>query len=143
MQNYKIIIDYNYKEEDIIEEAVLTFNMYADKPNINCMSLETIPAWLHNYPIPDDELDNKTASIAEVEAGVRSKKSYIEEFGNAEDAEAEFQRILDNTNVLREAFFAYKTTPCALSGRAILRRIPTAFSARYRWQALSRTRIWA
>jgi hypothetical protein len=87
---------------DIIEEAVLTFNMYADKPNINCMSLETIPAWLHNYPIPDDELDNKTASIAEVEAGVRSKKSYIEEFGNAEDAEAEFQRILDEQSQVNE-----------------------------------------
>ena len=87
---------------DIIEEAVLTFNMYSDKPDIGTMSLETIASWLHNYPIPDDELDNKTASIAEVEAGVRSKKSYIEEFGNAEDAEAEFQRILDEQSQVNE-----------------------------------------
>ena len=87
---------------DIIEEAVLTFNMYSDKPDIGTMSLETIASWLHNYPIPDDELDNKTASIAEVEAGVRSKKSYIEEFSNSEDAEAEFQRILDEQSQLNE-----------------------------------------
>jgi hypothetical protein len=86
----------------IIEEAVLTFNLYSDKPNIQTMSIQTIPAWIHNYPIPDDELDNKTAAIAEVEAGVRSKLSYIEEFSNKEDAQAEFDRILDEQNQAQE-----------------------------------------
>lgn len=86
----------------IIEEAVMTFHLYSDKPNIGAMYIDTVPAWIHNYPIPDDELDNKSASIAEVEAGVRSKKSYIEEFSNAEDAEAEFQRILDEQSQFNE-----------------------------------------
>ena len=86
----------------IIEEAIITFNLYTEKPTRESINLETTCVWLHNYPIPDDELDNKTASIAEVEAGVRSKKSYIEEFGNAEDAEAEFQRILDEQSQVNE-----------------------------------------
>ena len=86
----------------IIEEAVLTFNLYPDKPNIQTMSIQTIPAWIHNYPIPDGELDNKTAAIAEVEAGVRSKLSYIEEFSNKEDAQAEFDRILDEQSQSQE-----------------------------------------
>ena len=86
----------------IIEEAVVTFNMYSDKPNIQTMSLKTIPSWIHNYPIPDDELDNKTAAIAEVEAGVRSKLSYIEEFSQKEDAQAEFDRILEEQGQVNE-----------------------------------------
>ena len=66
------------------------------------MSLETTVYWQHNYPIPDDEADNKTVAIQEVQANVRSKKSYIEEFSNNEDAEAEYQQILDETNQMNE-----------------------------------------
>ena len=49
----------------------------------------------HNYPIPDDEIDTKTIAIKEVEANVRSKQSYIREFGSAEEADKEFDEILD------------------------------------------------
>ena len=86
----------------IIEEAVATFNLYSDKPEIGTMALETTTQWIHNYPIPDDELDNKQAGIAEVTAGVRSKKSYIEEFSDCEDAEMEFQTILDEQGQVNE-----------------------------------------
>ena len=86
----------------IIEEAIITFGLYQDKPDIAAMSLETTVYWQHNYPIPDDEADNKTVAIQEVQANVRSKKSYIEEFSNNEDAEAEYQQILDETNQMNE-----------------------------------------
>ena len=87
---------------DIIEEAIITFNMYSDNPNISAIHLETESVWKHNYPIPDDEVDNKTVAIAEVEAQVRSKKSYIEEFSTVEDAEMEFQTILDEMGQVNE-----------------------------------------
>ena len=86
----------------LIEEAILVYGLYGDKADIDCMNLETTISWSHNYPIPDDEADNKTVAIAEVQASVRSKKSYIEEFSNNEDAEAEYQQILDETNQMNE-----------------------------------------
>ena len=86
----------------LIEEAIQVFGLYGDRADIDCMNLETTISWSHNYPIPDDEADNKTVAIAEVQANVRSKKSYIEEFSNNEDAEAEYQQILDETNQMNE-----------------------------------------
>lgn len=86
----------------IMEEAIITFGLYTDKPDIDTITLQTTTTWQHNYPIPDDEVDNKTVAIEEVKANVRSKKSYIEEFSNNEDAEAEYQQILDETNKMNE-----------------------------------------
>ena len=80
----------------------MTFGLYTDKPDIDTITLQTTTSWQHNYPIPDDEVDNKTVAIEEVKANVRSKKSYIEEFSNNEDAEAEYQQILDETNKMNE-----------------------------------------
>ena len=86
----------------IIEEAVVTFNLYQDLQDIDTITMPTTIVWNHNYPIPDDEVDTKTVAIAEVEAGVRSVKSYIEEFSDKEDAEAEFQAILDEKSNINE-----------------------------------------
>ena len=86
----------------LMEEAIITYGLYSDRPEIDTMTLETVTVWQHNYPIPDDEADNKQVGIAEVQANVRSKKSYIEEFSNVEDAEAEYQQILDETNQMNE-----------------------------------------
>lgn len=79
----------------LIEECVQVFHLYGDKPDIDSMSIDTEISIMHNYPIPDDEEDTKATAIKEVEAQVRSKKSYIEQFGYNEDADAEFQTILD------------------------------------------------
>lgn len=87
---------------NLIEEAIQVYGLYKEKPDIDAMNLDTTMTWAHNYPIPDDEVDNKTVGIAEVQAGVRSKKSYIEEFSDHEDAEAEYQAILDETSDLNE-----------------------------------------
>jgi len=48
----------------------------------------------HNYPIPDDIDTKKQTAMQEVIDDVRSISSYIKEFSNEEDANAEFNRIL-------------------------------------------------
>lgn len=48
-----------------------------------------------NYPIPNDEDEKKTLAMKEVEADVRSRKSYIKEYSDEEDAEKAFEEILD------------------------------------------------
>lgn len=48
----------------------------------------------HNYPIPEDEKENKTTGIQEVQANVRSIESYIKEFSDEEDYESEYNTIL-------------------------------------------------
>lgn len=49
----------------------------------------------HNYPLPSDDDEKKKTAIAEVQADVRSRKSYIKEYSDEEDAEKAFDEILD------------------------------------------------
>ena len=79
----------------MIETVVIESGLYSDIPNINSMSLDTMITLNHNYPIPDDEVENKEVAIKEVEAQVRSKQSYIREYGSAEEADKEFEEILE------------------------------------------------
>ena len=55
----------------------------------------------HNYPLPDDDETMRTVAMQEVEANVRSHKSYIEEFGKAEDAAEEFDRIIEEIGTIQ------------------------------------------
>lgn len=48
-----------------------------------------------NYPIPNDIDEKKNLAMAEVQADVRSRKSYIKEFSDEEDSEKAFEEILD------------------------------------------------
>lgn len=80
---------------DLIEEVVDKGNLYSDNPLRQAGLLDCSIDLTHNYPIPDDEVDTKTLAIKEVEANVRSHQSYIRDFGNAEEADKEFQEILD------------------------------------------------
>ena len=71
------------------------FGLFKEVLGSETLTLETTTAWTHNYPIPDDDESVRTIAIQEVEANVRSHKSYIEEYGNSEDADAEFERIME------------------------------------------------
>lgn len=71
------------------------FGLFKEVLGSETLSLETTTSWTHNYPIPDDDESMRTIAIQEVEANVRSHKSYIEEYGNSEDADAEFERIME------------------------------------------------
>ncbi|KOM88866.1 phage portal protein [Clostridium botulinum] len=48
-----------------------------------------------NYPIPNDIDEKKNLAMSEVQADVRSRKSYLKEFSDEEDAEKAFDEILD------------------------------------------------
>jgi hypothetical protein len=49
----------------------------------------------HNYPLPSDEEGKKELAMKEVDAGVRSHKSYIKDFTDTENAEDEWKEIID------------------------------------------------
>ncbi|MHB9901456.1 hypothetical protein CF095_13585 [Clostridium botulinum] len=56
-----------------------------------------------NYPIPNDEDEKKTLAMKEVEADVRSRKSYIKEYSDEEDVEKAFEEILDEKAMMINA----------------------------------------
>lgn len=87
---------------DLIEECVIKFHLYPDMAEIKSMSIPTVTKLQHNYPIPDDEDIAKQVAIAEVQANVRSKHSYVEQFGYVEDADAEMNAILDEISSFNE-----------------------------------------
>lgn len=76
-------------------EVYAGFGLLKEVLGSETLTLETTTSWTHNYPIPDDDESVRTIAIQEVEANVRSHKSYIEEYGNSEDADAEFERIME------------------------------------------------
>ena len=88
---------------DLIETVVVEGGYYKDLPNIECMSLETTCILNHNYPIPDDEVETKEIAIKEVEAQVRSHQSYIREFGSQNEADKEFEEILEEVDMINQS----------------------------------------
>ena len=88
---------------DLIETVVVEGGYYKDLPNIECMSLETTCVLNHNYPIPDDEAETKEIAIKEVEAQVRSHQSYIREFGTQNEADKEFEEILEEVDMINQS----------------------------------------
>lgn len=55
------------------------------------------------YPIPPNVQEEKTLAINEVVAGVRSHRSYIEEYSKNEDYESEWRIVLDEKKELATA----------------------------------------
>lgn len=78
---------------DLILEMVDMFKLYIDNPNRAFITTETLLTIEHNYPIPQDEAEKKDIAIKEVGAGVKSKVTYIKEYGNVEDEQAEYEQI--------------------------------------------------
>lgn len=76
-------------------EVYAGFGLFKDVLGNETLSMETTTLWNHNYPLPDDDETMRDIGMKEVEANVRSHKSYIEEYGNSEDADAEFERIME------------------------------------------------
>lgn len=56
----------------------------------------------HNYPIPEDETDKKNLAMAEVNANLKSRKTYIKEFGDVEDFDGEWKEILQEMQQINE-----------------------------------------
>ncbi len=80
----------------IIEVAKYCYGSYFKE---DCRNLEYTILIEHNYPVPSDEEDKKNIGINEVVAGVRSKKSYIRDFTDEEDAEEAYNEILKEKSI--------------------------------------------
>ncbi|BCZ46949.1 hypothetical protein psyc5s11_30160 [Clostridium gelidum] len=57
----------------------------------------------HNYPLPSDTEEKKTTAMNEVDHGVRSHQSYIKDFSESENAEDEWNEILQEKTALTAA----------------------------------------
>lgn len=79
---------------DLIIEVVNKGNLYRDVQGIEDLNINTSLEFSHNYPIPDDEIQTKELAMKEVEANVRSHQSYIRDFGDAQEADKEFEELL-------------------------------------------------
>lgn len=67
------------------------------------ISLKYTLLFTHNYPLPSDEEDKKRLAMEEVQNNVRSHRSYIKDFSDDEDAEAQFKEIIEDIKAVNEA----------------------------------------
>lgn len=88
---------------DFICEAIRMFNLYPEQRGVMLANTATTDVLTHNYPIPEDEQEKKTIAIQEVEAKVKSHKTYIREFGDVEDEDIEWQEIMDEDGKMNES----------------------------------------
>jgi len=81
-------------------KCVEKFNLY---PELNAKAILATPTNIiiqHNYPIPEDEESQKGVAIKEVEAKVRSHRSYIRDFSDIEDEDGEWEEIIKEATEL-------------------------------------------
>lgn len=88
---------------DFICEAIRMFNLYPEQRGVTLASTETSDILIHNYPIPEDEQEKKSIAISEVEAKVKSHKTYIREFGDVEDEDLEWAEIMEEDGSVNES----------------------------------------
>lgn len=75
-------------------KCIQQFNLYPGEWEKAWDSLDYTLVIRHNYPIPEDDTDKKTTAMNEVSSNVRSIKTYIKEYSDVEDVDAEYQEIL-------------------------------------------------
>lgn len=85
-----------------IEEAIKTLNLYVDDERRDEILGESSLIIIHNYPIPEDIDEKKDMALKEVEADVKSRKSYIKEHSDDLDYESEFNEILSEKRSINE-----------------------------------------
>lgn len=88
---------------DKIENCILTFDLYPEAHGAQIMSVPSVLTIEHNYPIPEDEDEKRKTAISEVEANVKSHKTYIREYGNVEDEDAEWQEIIEEQGEINDS----------------------------------------
>lgn len=81
--------------------------------NKNWNQLEYSTLFEHNYPLPSDTEGKKTLAMSEVDHGVRSHQSYIKDYSDTEDAEEEWNEILEEKSQITNAL---DTFPGGLQG---------------------------
>ena len=105
---------------ELICEAIRLFALYPERRGTLLANTLTTDVLTHNYPIPEDEKEKKEIAIREVEAKVKSHKTYIREFGDVEDEDMEWAEIMDEDGKMNESVNAGFMTPKAFGNDANL-----------------------
>lgn len=86
---------------DYIFKMVDTYNLYNARKKAR---YETSLKIYNYYPIPEDEADGKRIDMEEVAAQVRSRRSYMDKWGEYENIDNELQQIQDEQQMLKDDF---------------------------------------
>lgn len=86
----------------LIVEACGKFNCYDDWKH-EWDKLQYNIVIKKNYPIPEDEEDQKRLAMEEVQNNVRSHRSYIKDFADDEDVEGSMKEIADDIKMINQA----------------------------------------
>ncbi|WFD12003.1 phage portal protein [Tepidibacter hydrothermalis] len=92
--------------EWMTEKIIELIKIYKPK-NLGAINISDIDysiAIEHLYPILEDEETERLNDIAEVQAQVRSRKSYIEKWNINEDADGELEQIATEQTLLQDAY---------------------------------------
>lgn len=79
------------------------FRGYPDSWDPSWMKIDFTFVIKHNYPIPEDLEDKKKLGIQEVDANVRSVRSYIREFSDEEDPDEALKEIVEDAQTITSA----------------------------------------
>ena len=88
---------------DLMCECIRLFGLYPEQRGVALANVPTSNVLTHNYPIPEDEREKKEIALREVEAKVKSHKTYIRELGDVEDEEMEWAEIMDEDGAMNES----------------------------------------
>ena len=84
----------------IIQSAKYSYNgIFKDE----WVSISYTVLFKHNYPIPEDTDDKKKLAMEEVVANVKSHKEYIKTYGDVEDADGEYEQIIQEISDITAA----------------------------------------
>ncbi len=84
-----------------IFRMVDTYNLYGAR---NVARYETALLIHKTYPIPEDEIEEKRVDMEEVAAQVRSRKAYMDKWGDYEDIDSELEQIQVEQQALKDDF---------------------------------------
>lgn len=101
---------------DLMCECIRLFGLYPEQRGVALANVPTSNVLTHNYPIPEDEREKKEIALREVEAKVKSHKTYIRELGDVEDEEMEWAEIMDEDGAMNESVNAGFMTPIRNTG---------------------------
>ena len=88
------MVDYVFKMVDI-------YNLYGAR---DIARYETTLEIEHVYPIQEDENEQKRIDMEEVIAEVRSRRSYMDKWGNYEDIESELEQIQLEKQIMQDSY---------------------------------------
>lgn len=88
------MVDYMFRLIDV-------YNLYDAR---NIARYKTALEIQHTYPIPEDEADQKRLDMEEVAAQLRSRKSYINKWGEVENIDTELEQIQKEQQMLKDDF---------------------------------------